>query len=113
MIHTRHIRHDWRTFNDRQDQRTVKTLCNVKTRPGLAGIPGITTQRIKVPSRDGKPSWGWCVTCAMNAYIAASNDNLDDAPDQIKDLYDCLIIETEPMYHYYMDRLNRLRASDN
>lgn len=113
MIHTRHIRHDWRTFNDRQDQRTVKTLCNVKTRPGLAGIPGVTPQPTKVPSKEGKESWGWCVMCARQAFIEARNDNLDNAPEKVKDLYDNLIIETEPMYRYYVDRSNRLRASGN
>ena len=62
MISNRHIRHDWQTFVD-WPQTTVKSLCNVKTQPRLAGIPGITEQPPFVEKKEG-----WCSQCCYKAY---------------------------------------------
>lgn len=64
-IVSRHIRHDWRTWDDSQDQKTVKTLCDVKSRPGLCGIPGVTSQSLWMKRKsDSKYALGWCWRCS-------------------------------------------------
>jgi hypothetical protein len=61
-ITTRHIRHDWPEWVDWNNQKTVKTMCGVRSRPGLCGIPGITEQSAVV-EKNGRKVWGWCMHC--------------------------------------------------
>ena len=61
-ITTRHIRHDWPEWVDWENQKTVKTMCGVRSRPGLCGIPGITEQNATV-MKNGREVWGWCMHC--------------------------------------------------
>jgi hypothetical protein len=86
VITTRHIRHDWLTWNDTQDQRSIKTLCNVKSRPGLCGIPGVTEQKPRV-YKDGKFVWGWCNTCVRCAAHKLKFLPEGSAPKEIISLY--------------------------
>lgn len=62
VISTRHIRHDWDRWFDNPDQNTVKTMCGVRSRTGLCGIPGITKQP-EVVEKSGRRVWGWCMSC--------------------------------------------------
>lgn len=66
MISSRHIRHDWKTWVD-WEQQSVRTVCGVTTRRGLAGIPGITEQAQVVITKD-KRLWGWCWPCVKETY---------------------------------------------
>ena len=65
MIHTRHVRHDWRTWGINKNQAHVKTLCGKTTKEHLSGIPGVTYQDLRVRTRTGGISWGWCVPCCF------------------------------------------------
>lgn len=67
MITTRHIRHDWPEWIDWNNQKTVKSMCGVRTQPHLAGIPGITKQEAVVEV-NGKRVWGWCTPCVKNTW---------------------------------------------
>lgn len=62
LISNRHIRHDWKTFVD-WPQISVRTVCKITTRQGLAGIPGITDQPQILPG--GR--WGWCMRCVLGS----------------------------------------------
>lgn len=66
-ITTRHIRHDWPEWVDWNNQKTVKTMCGVRSRPGLCGIPGITEQSAVV-EKNGKRVWGWCMHCVRSTF---------------------------------------------
>jgi hypothetical protein len=66
-IATRHIRHDWPEWVDWDNQKTVKTMCGVRSRPGLCGIPGITKQSAVV-ERNGRKVWGWCMNCVTSTF---------------------------------------------
>lgn len=108
MIHTRHIRHDWRTFNDRQDQNTVKTLCNVKTSVRLAGIPGVTEQNLLVHKGDGTSAFGWCIICAYNGHLQALGDELDHADPRIDALYQEFMRITGPLHQAQLNKMRSL-----
>ena len=62
MISTRHIRKDWPEWVDWQNQKTVSTMCGVRSQPHLCGIPGITEQD-PIVERSGVKAWGWCGRC--------------------------------------------------
>jgi hypothetical protein len=65
LIIGRHIRHDWRTWDDAQDQKTVKTLCSVTSQPHLCGIPAVTEHPLWLTRKsDGLKVWGWCWGCS-------------------------------------------------
>lgn len=66
-ITTRHIRHDWPEWVDWNNQKTVKTMCGVRSRPGLCGIPGITKQSAVV-EKNGRKVWGWCMHCVRATF---------------------------------------------
>lgn len=63
-IVSRHIRHDWQTWNDDQNQKTIRSICNVRTKPHLAGIPGVTSQPFWVTTKAGDVAFGWCWQCS-------------------------------------------------
>lgn len=67
MISTRHIRKDWPEWVDWQNQKTVSTMCGVRSQPRLCGIPGITFQPIIVERAGGK-AWGWCRHCVKKTW---------------------------------------------
>jgi hypothetical protein len=64
---SRHIRHDWQTFNDSRDRKTVTTVCGVRTSVENAGIPGVTEQPPTVV-KSGSTYWGWCKSCVIVAW---------------------------------------------
>lgn len=66
-ITTRHIRHDWPEWVDWHTQKSVKTMCGVRSRPGLCGIPGITEQE-SVVEKNGRKVWGWCMNCVRATF---------------------------------------------
>lgn len=63
---SRHIRHDYKTWAE-WEQSSVRTVCGVTTRHGLAGIPGITLQP-QIVDKGDKRYWGWCWPCVRSAY---------------------------------------------
>lgn len=67
MISTRHIRKDWPEWVDWPNQKTVSTMCGVRSRPGLCGIPGITNQP-QIVERSGVKAWGWCGRCVNSTW---------------------------------------------
>ncbi len=67
MISTRHIRKDWPEWVDWQNQKTVSTMCGVRSQPHLSGIPGITKQP-RIVERAGKRTWGWCRHCVKTTW---------------------------------------------
>lgn len=87
-IATRHIRHDWSGWVDWQAQKSVKTLCNVKSKPHLCGIPGVTEQAFLV-TRAGTPTWGWCMNCVRHLwpYLMPPALGPGIAPQAIIDLH--------------------------
>lgn len=66
-ISTRHIRHDWPEWIDWNNQKTVKTMCGVRSRPGLCGIPAITEQA-PVVTKGKYQVWGWCMNCVKETF---------------------------------------------
>lgn len=83
-ITTRHIRHDWPEWVDWDNQKSVKTMCGVRSRPGLCGIPGVTEQNAVV-EKNGREVWGWCTHCvrATFPYIFPPALTSDVAPQEI------------------------------
>lgn len=65
VVKSRHIRHDYNTWVN-WEQNTVSTLCGMKTRFRLAGIPGVTEQPQFVDV-NGKRYYGWCPRCSKVA----------------------------------------------
>lgn len=63
MISNRHIRHDYREFNDDLTQKTIRTVCGVTTSPKLAGVPGLTRQPVWVYETLTRRRFGWCPRC--------------------------------------------------
>lgn len=66
-ITTRHIRHDWPEWIDWNNQKSVKTMCGVRSRPGLCGVPGVTNQSAVV-EKNGRKVWGWCMRCVVATF---------------------------------------------
>ena len=86
IVKGRHIRHDWRTFNDRQDQKSVRTLCGVTSTPKASGIPTVTDQKAWIIDNEkGEQFWGWCWRCTLT--LIKTEDNLDNAPIYIQEMY--------------------------
>jgi hypothetical protein len=101
-IRGRHIRHDWQTFVD-WEQQSVKAVCGAKTQRHLAGIPGITDQPAMVPVK-GKTYYGWCSRCVGSVFrtlqdIDASHVNV--LVPQVRALYEgvaeALLVQVETM----------------
>lgn len=85
QVISRHIRHDWRTWVDSQRGRTVMSLCGAKTRPGLAGIPGITNQTSTIID-NGVTKWGWCNRCVIKFYRGNRSVDRTPFPEEIDEL---------------------------
>jgi len=68
LVATRHIRKDWYAWVDWPTQKTVSTMCGTRTKPHLAGIPGVTEQPPMV-IRAGRKTWGWCTPCVREFYL--------------------------------------------
>lgn len=67
-IVNRHIRNSWQTFVDKNDTRSVRTLCGVRSTNQYCGIPGVTEQSILVnQGGTSRPMVGWCYTCCGEA----------------------------------------------
>lgn len=82
-IRTRHIRKDWPEWVDWQTQSSVRTMCGVRSRPGLSGIPGVTQQKLLVEHNGGK-AWGWCSVCVRRTfpyYLPSALDENVTAPE--------------------------------
>jgi hypothetical protein len=87
IVKGRHIRHDWRTFNDRQDQKSVRTLCGVTSTPSKSGIPGVTPQKTwLIDSEKSEATWGWCWMCTRRI-MGCEVEDLTHAPKEINLLY--------------------------
>jgi hypothetical protein len=90
-VTTRHIRHDWTGWVDWQSnvQRTVKTVCGVRSQPHLCGIPGVTKQERVVRKTNGTTVWGWCDRCVQLVwpFLNPPALNSDIAPQAILDLH--------------------------
>lgn len=89
-MHTRHVRHDWKTWLDNQDQKSVRTLCGMTSTPKASGIPGVTEQEIITTDSKGRKVWGWCIRCIS----ALANDVEAMTPQH----YNNLPIELAPLY---------------
>lgn len=88
LIKGRHIRHDWRTFNDRQDQKSVRTLCNVTSTPKMSGIPTVTDQKAWLTDHDaGVATWGWCWSCTRVFIREWRADNTLHAHVYVQEIY--------------------------
>lgn len=66
-MHTRHVRHDWQTWLDKQNQKSVRTLCGITSTPAKSGIPGITAQDLTVTDSQQRIVYGWCTGCVATA----------------------------------------------
>lgn len=107
-ITTRHIRHDWPEWIDWHTQKSIKTMCGVKSQPHLCGIPGITKQD-PVIQKGGKTVWGWCMRCvtATWPYLLPPALTVDVAPQAILDLHTNMQRAIAPQRLSYLKR--RLR----
>jgi len=107
-ISNRHIRHDWQTFVD-WEQSSVKTVCGVKTRRHLAGVPGITEQPLVVSVGD-KQAVGWCVQCAYRVNRDAQEIIKSGILPSIslKNLYVVVVAMTTRSAEVYKDRVRRV-----
>lgn len=105
MIADRHIRYDWKEFNDRQDQRTVSALCGVRTKPYLAGIPGVTDQEPVVYDRSRRLVSGWCINCC----VAATAVDLTNAPWEVRSMHKQFFEVIAPIVKARRERLAGLR----
>ena len=106
VISTRHIRHDWDRWFDNPDQTTVKTMCGVRSRTGLCGIPGITKQP-EVVEKSGRRVWGWCMGCVRATWRDSSLVNGQDVDNglttqAIVDLYKELRRVISKQYYSYL-----------
>lgn len=86
MISTRHIRHDWNRWFDLDSPATTLTMCGVRSRVGLTGIPTVTSQPLVVMSFD-RAKWGWCVRCCYNAYVEILSLDITATSPEIASVY--------------------------
>ena len=90
IVKGRHIRHDWRTFNDRQDQNSVRTLCGVTSTPKASGIPTVTDQKAWIIDNEkDEQFWGWCWRCTLA--IMKCHDDLEHAHTYVQEMYNELL----------------------
>lgn len=90
IVKGRHIRHDWRTFNDRQDQNSVRTLCGVTSTPKASGIPTVTAQKAWIIDNEkDEQFWGWCWRCTL--VLLKCHDDLEYAHKYVQQMYFDLI----------------------
>lgn len=106
MISNRHIRHDFYTWLDIGTTKTVKTVCGVRSRPGLVGIPTVTLQP-PVVSRGGNVFWGWCPRCCYLVYRHISSINFDAITSPaIANEYKELAFIIEPAAEFYCNQMS-------
>lgn len=88
IVRGRHIRHDWRTFNDTQDQKYIKTLCGKSSTVVMCGIPTVTPQKFWLHNtKTDKYEWGWCILCTRQFITAIESDDLMSAHPKVMNLY--------------------------
>ena len=104
VITSRHIRHDWQTWVN-WHQASVKAVCGVKTRPGLAGIPGITPQPQTVPMV-GVTKWGWCMRCVVETVrvINGIESQKENMHPSVLALYEAASTEIFGQYLWYNEQ---------
>lgn len=93
LMHTRHVRHDWKTWLDNQNQNSVRTLCGRTSKPDKCGIPGLTQQEIITVDSKGRKVWGWCVSCIAtlaNEVESMKPQNYNILPPELSTLYEAL-----------------------
>ncbi len=108
IISNRHIRHDWQTFVD-WEQQSVRTMCGVTTRRHLAGIPGVTIQPQIVNTNAGK-RWGWCTKCVVNTFAVASkaSSSGEITSHTMKEMYRVSLLWMKPQNTEYL--LNKAKT---
>lgn len=82
----RHIRHDWKTFVD-WEQNSVRTCCGSTTKRHLAGIPGVTEQPEIVEAKD-KKLWGWCMACVRSCWWELHQMEKEEIIPELKVMYE-------------------------
>lgn len=105
IISGRHVRHDWRTFVD-WEQNSVKALCGVTTRRGLAGIPGITEQPRIVEAGPDK-RWGWCAPCLREVMYWLQQYKDYCGNEHVDALYQGVYDEIEAQWHWITEGIGR------
>lgn len=103
MISSRHIRHDWPEWVDWDNQKSVKTMCGARSRPGLCGVPGVSKQE-SVVIKNNKQVWGWCQPCVSKTfpyYLPPALTAYVTRPEIIW-LHEQARRELAPQYHNYL-----------
>lgn len=103
-VSSRHIRHDWPEWVDWHTQKTIKTMCDVRSRPSLCGIPGITYQPETVEV-NGKVKWGWCGRCVQATwpYYMPPALTSEVTHPAIIELHQKAMAALAPQYRHYFD----------
>ncbi len=104
-IGNRHVRHDWQTFVDWR-QKSVKTMCGVKTRSELAGIPGVTEQPTVLKTID-KDIYGWCIACCYETCLYAEAALSKDLHPYIRAMYEGTAEIVRPGHYLRASMLSR------